>query len=137
MESILQGSVDARRILRAARRVMRGATLMMARLTERGGLDGLVAERPRARPPGPFVAHVDKGARVIFEAVSGPERLDVALKPAGRPGFQEIVFAGLKPGNVYAVKGGESDVLVADPGGEATMQVFLEGRLDLQLSPMG
>jgi hypothetical protein len=90
---------------------------------------------PQAWQIGPVLDECAYPAVLVARAVSDGNDLRVVLRPGGAPGRRAIAIADLLPEQRYDVRGAVVEQLVAGPDGRAHLDVDLDDRVELTITP--
>ena len=111
------------------------ATIIMGRLLRRFDMRKLILEGP---PPGaltgPVLAEVSYPDVLVAKAFSDGERLELVLSAGGADGRQTLRLERLHPGQSYTLAPG-GQMFTADAQGGAAIEVLIEGRTEVTISP--
>ncbi|WP_284258885.1 linalool dehydratase/isomerase domain-containing protein [Acidocella aquatica] len=112
------------------------ATIIMGRLLRRFDMRGLLRDGP---PPGalsgPVLAEAKYPDVLVAKAYSDGEALELVLYAGGAAGPQKLKLGRLRPGRSYALAP-EGLVFSADAQGGAEIEVMLEGRTQVSITPV-
>ena len=86
---------------------------------------------------GPRLTDVAYPDVLVARAVTDGEALDLVLRPGAGPKRVSLGFERLCPGRRYRVIGAESQVLVADLLGRASVTAQLNDRIEVRVAPDG
>jgi hypothetical protein len=142
----LQTAVDERfepTVVDGARRYVKASTqanamLLLGRFSRAGGFHDLVNGRPGApygAGAGPVLAEAPYPDVLVAKATNDGAALDLVLRPGGAGGRSELVLERLRPGASYAVRGAAADTVTADGDGRARLEVDLDDRVEVTVSP--
>jgi hypothetical protein len=90
---------------------------------------------PQSWQIGPVLDECAYPAVLVARAVSDGHDLRVVLRPGAAPGRQSIAIADLLPEQRYDVRGAVIDDFVAGRDGRAVLDVDLDGRVELTVTP--
>jgi MFS family permease len=111
------------------------ATIVMGRILRRGDVSHMVLNGP---PPaallGPVLAEAAYPDVLVAKAYSDGENLELVLYSGGGASTQRLKLGRLLPGRTYAVSQG--DTFIADADGFAELDVRLDGRTPVAISPL-
>lgn len=109
---------------------------LIGRFNRIGGWAQNVAEGPDPRVLlGPHVAEAPYPGVMVALADNDGRALDGVLRPGRALGRHFIGLGGLEPGRTYDVQGAVEAALVARDDGSATLQVDLDDRVVLRVTP--
>jgi hypothetical protein len=109
------------------------------KIARRRGLwrDLITQGMPEAWVRGPRLTDVAYPDVLVARAVTDGEALDLVLRPGAGPKRVSLGFERLCPGRRYRVIGAESQVLVADLLGRASVTAQLNDRIEVRVAPDG
>jgi hypothetical protein len=84
---------------------------------------------------GPFLEDADYPEVLVARAVSDGSALDLVLRPGDAKGRQTLTIARLRPSHTYRTQGAVDADVTADAFGKAYVQVDLENRHELRVTP--
>jgi hypothetical protein len=90
---------------------------------------------PRSWQIGPVLDECAYPEVLVAHAVSDGNDLRVVLYPGAGPGRQQVAIADLLPGQRYDVRGAVIEEFVAGRDGRAVLDVDLDGRVELTITP--
>src|SRR5947208_14887274 len=90
---------------------------------------------PQAWQIGPILDECTYPEVLVARAVSDGQDLRPVLRPGAAGGRRSITIADLLPEQTYDVRGATSDELVGGTDGRATVEVDLDDRVELTVSP--
>ena len=88
---------------------------------------------PETAFTGPLLTECEYPNVIPAKVTSGGENLDMVLYNGAEPGEQRLKLERLKPDTKYAVNGGEK-TFTSDPGGQAELYVYLDGRTEVKIA---
>ena len=111
---------------------------VIGRLRRRGDYESAVKHGPSAEAMrGPILDEASYPEVLVARAISNGEDLLLVLHPGAAPGIQTIGLSRLVPGRGYAVTGAQTGAVTADADGRARLDVMLDGRTPVQITPAG
>jgi hypothetical protein len=102
-----------------------------------GWLDLITRGMPEAWANGPQVESVPYPAVMVSRAVTDGQALDAVFRSTNGGGRFDVELSQLRPDAEYDLTGATAPSLVADGHGRATVEVELNGRQELRLTPRG
>jgi hypothetical protein len=90
---------------------------------------------PEAWEIGPTLDECSYPEVLVARAVSDGQDLRVVLRPGAAPGRRQVKLADLLPDQRYDVRGAVTDELVAGRDGTALLEVDLDDRVELTITP--
>jgi hypothetical protein len=111
------------------------AVEFMARAGRAGWLRDIAATPPAPGPQAPHIAVAEYPRVLVASAVASDGGLRTVLHPGLRVGPAHIELAGLTPRAAYRCSGAVQDGIVADARGRAGVDLILDGRTELRVSP--
>lgn len=84
---------------------------------------------------GPVIAQVSYPDVLLASAKSKDGCLRAVLYPGADAGKKSVTLGGLKPDNSYSIDADETRQVVADHAGNATVNIIVDGRTELDLKP--
>ncbi|MCE5289871.1 MAG: hypothetical protein LLG14_11590, partial [Nocardiaceae bacterium] len=112
--------------------------LAMTQFGREDAFRGLVTNGfPAEWRTGPRLCEVAYPDVIVTYAVTDGESLDLVLVPGDGPRHTTIAFDRLRPGRTYRVSGAMTNTLTADLDGKALVQINLDERLEVRLTPAG
>jgi hypothetical protein len=90
---------------------------------------------PQAWQIGPVLDDCSYPEVLVASAVSDGNDLRVVLRPGAAPGRRSITIADLLPEERYDVRGAVADEVVGGADGRAIVEVDLDGRVEVQITP--
>jgi hypothetical protein len=90
---------------------------------------------PQSWQIGPILDACAYPAVLVARAVSDGQDLNAVLRPGGAGGRQSIEIADLLPEQRYDVRGAVAEEVVAGQDGRAALEVDLDGRVELSITP--
>jgi hypothetical protein len=90
---------------------------------------------PQSWQIGPVLDECAYPAVLVARAVSDGNDLRVVLRPGVAPGRQQVAIADLLPEQRYDVRGAVIEEFVAGSDGRAVLDVDLDGRVELTITP--
>ena len=100
-----------------------------------GWLDLITRGMPEAWANGPQVESVPYPAVMVSRAVTDGQALDAVFRSTNGGGRFDVELSQLRPNGEYDLTGATAESLVADAQGRATVEVELNGRRELRLTP--
>jgi hypothetical protein len=111
-------------------------TAVAGRIRRRGDFRAAVVEGPPASVfKGPVLTEASYPDVLVARAFSDGEDLDLVLYNGRAPGRQRIGLERLSPGRSYVVRGAEPSSFTADARGAASIEVRLDGRTPVRVTP--
>jgi hypothetical protein len=92
---------------------------------------------PDAWVNGPQVESVPYPAVMVSRAVTDGAALDAVFRSTNGGGRFDVELSQLRPSAEYALTGATSPSIVADDRGRATVELEVDGRRELRLTPRG
>lgn len=111
-------------------------TLPMDRIMRRDyWRDTILKPAAAATLSGPILDEHNYPEVLVAKATSEGADLDLVLYPGGQAGPRTIAVSRLRPGARYRVEGGRSDSVTADAHGAASVDIHLDERTAVRLTP--
>ena len=112
------------------------ANVAMGRIMQAGDFRRSFTQGPAEETRGgPVLARASYPHVLVARAYSTGTDLDLVLHPGSGETRQTLGLARLEPGRSYTVTGAAQGLLVADEQGTASLEVTLDGRTALHVSP--
>ena len=113
------------------------AFLVMARLVQQGDWAAMIMQEPQVPVgAGPLLAGCAYPDVLVAKAYSTGEDLALVLYPGRAAGVQGLKLERLRPGQRYAMAP-QGESFIADSAGAAHIEVLLEGRTEVNITPAG
>lgn len=110
--------------------------ILLARFGYRDAMRSLIGEGvPDEWKSGPRLAAAAYPDVLVTYAVSDGAGLDLVLRAGAGGGRTTLALERLRPGREYAVRGGVEAGLTAGEDGRATLDVVLDGRIEVRIAP--
>jgi hypothetical protein len=114
------------------------AMYTMSLLNREDGLRDLInGVVPSHWRTGPVLAEAGYPDVLVARAVTDGTALDLVLQPGDGPKRTNLGIARLVAGREYRVAGATSDTVTADSSGRALVEIDIDGRLEVRLTPVG
>jgi hypothetical protein len=112
------------------------AHIAIAHFLRRGDWRATLMQGPPAAVlHGPILAGARYPDVLVARAFSDGEDLSLVLYPGGAPGRQTIKVERLRPGRRYNVRGASVSEFSANPEGTMDLELILDGRVQVSISP--